>query len=138
MAPKKMKSFAERTVVRREKCIVRGCDGHVDREYRPMLMTPDDQTEVYGRDWTERFPQKPLKGAPKDALVCSTRGTADVTIMGTCAEAVQYAETLDRPIAFEFNGDVVVARKGDDPDKLWRAWWKRVYKETYEQSMKNR
>jgi hypothetical protein len=127
-------SFKSRTRTVRERCWVRGCDGHITRKIQPMLLTPDDQLELYGG----RFPIERVKGASAGSIECSTRGTADVTIQGACGEGVEIAGKLGRPVVFDFNGVLVVCQKDDDPEKLWRKWWKKRYGETYEQSVRRR
>lgn len=52
-------------------------------------------------------------------------------------EAAEVAGRARRPVAFRFNGRVVVVNVGDDPDRVARQWWQDVYGETPEQTWGN-
>ena len=81
-------------------------------------------------------PRERFDGAPTDALLASVVGSFD--IFTASREAVDLARRAGRPVAFEFNGRVVVARDGDDPDEIARAWWQREYNETPEETFARR
>jgi len=61
-----------------------------------------------------------------------------LAIFEACREGVVLAATVGRPVAFEFNGAVAVCRTGGDPEAIAKAWWKRAYGKTYEESMRDR
>jgi hypothetical protein len=48
------------------------------------------------------------------------------------------AKRARRPVAFDFNGRIVVVRGNDDPQRIARAWWQRTYNETPEESFAKR
>ena len=81
-------------------------------------------------------PAEPFDGAPAGAVHASVVGASD--IFEASREAVDLARLAGRPVAFEFNDQVVVARAGDDPDKISRAWWQRQYNETPEATFARR
>ncbi len=87
--------------------------------------------EAYALVPTERF-----DGAPPNALCAFVVGSFD--IFTASKEAVDLAKRAKRPVAFEFNGQVVVARGGDNPDRLSRAWWQLQYNETPEAAFARR
>ena len=87
--------------------------------------------EVYALAPSDRF-----DGAPQDAVHAFVVGSFD--IFTACREAVDIARRSGRPVAFEFIDQVVVARAGDDPDKISRAWWQRQYNETPEATFARR
>jgi hypothetical protein len=87
--------------------------------------------EAYALAPTERF-----DGAPANALPAFVVGSFD--IFTASEEAVDLAKSASRPVAFEFNGQVVVVREDDGPDKISRAWWKRQYNETPEATFARR
>jgi hypothetical protein len=87
--------------------------------------------EAYALSPSERF-----DGAPTDALHASVVGSFD--IFEASKEAVDLSKRARRPVAFEFNGQVVVAHDGDDPDKIARTWWQLQYNETPEATFARR
>lgn len=61
---------------------------------------------------------------PTNSYLC--KAVPGGNIQDACREAVSIASMVDRPVAFEFNGVVVVARKDDDPGQLVRRWGERL------------
>lgn len=82
------------------------------------------------------LPCEHFEGAPNDALCATVVGAFD--IFTACREAVQLAKRSQRHVAFDFNGQVVLVGSNDDPDRIARAWWLRVYNETPEESAAKR
>jgi len=79
---------------------------------------------------------EPLDGAPADALRAFVVGSFDIST--SCREAADLARISGRPVAFEFNGQIVVVCGNDDPDQVARTWWLRHYGETPEASFSRR
>lgn len=67
------------------------------------------------------------------ALVVGAQHIRDVTIA-----ASRVANTQRKTVAFEFNGQTVIVKPDDDPEKIWRAWWEKEYGKTHEESMRQR
>lgn len=77
-----------------------------------------------------------LEDAPDRALCAIVVGASSVFV--ACHEAAEIAARANRPVAFEFNGQLVVVNAGDDPDRIARAWWERQYGESPEESAQRR
>ncbi len=89
------------------------------------LWTPDEYEHV-----------EPLHDAPPDAYVCTTAPGA--SIGEAVREGIEIAQTINRPVAFEFNGTMAIVQADSDLDTVYRDWWKRAYGETYEESLAKR
>lgn len=74
--------------------------------------------------------------APPFAIRAFVTGASD--IFAACNEAAQIAGLAKRPVAFEFNGQVVALRPGDDAITTARRWWNKQYGETPEQTRARR
>jgi len=79
---------------------------------------------------------EPIESAPKAAVYASVAGSFD--IFTACKEAREIAKRADRPVAFDFNDQVVVVHASDDPNQVARAWWLKAYGETPEQTRARR
>jgi len=79
---------------------------------------------------------EPLDRIPPDAICALVVGSSG--IYECCKEAVEIAARAQRPVAFEFCSQIVIARAGDDPVRLAREWWMIEYKETPEASAARR
>lgn len=77
-----------------------------------------------------------LAGTPLDTLCAFVVGSFD--IFEATREAVDLAKRSRRPVAFEFNEQIVLVRASDDPDAIARLWWKNAYGETPEQTFARR
>jgi hypothetical protein len=69
-------------------------------------------------------------------VIATPAGASD--IFECCREAAEIAERAKRPVAFQFNAQVVVVKPGDNPNLVARAWWQAVYGETPEATMEKR
>jgi hypothetical protein len=78
----------------------------------------------------------PLPGAPGGAISTCVVGSS--SIFKAAREAREIAESHDRPVAFDFIGDLVVVLRSDDPEQVARAWWIGHYGETPEQTAARR
>lgn len=78
----------------------------------------------------------PIKRASRMAVHAVAVGCS--SIFECAREAAELATLTRRAVAFDFNGRLVVVRKGDDPNAIARDWWKKTYKETPEQSAARR
>jgi hypothetical protein len=107
----------------------RTCRGSGQTHHRQhfALWTPDE---------FEPQPLDPKHDVPSDALVCTA--VYGSSIFEACREGVELAQMTGRPIAFECNGSVAILRADSDPVAIAKAWWKRAYGRTYEQSMAER
>lgn len=104
-----------------------GC-GKVQRREHFALWTPDEYEHVQ--------PLDAKHDVPADAYVCTAAPGG--TINEACREGIEIAKLVGRPVAFQFNGAVAVLRADSDPVAVMRAWWKRAYGKTYEESMAER
>ena len=77
-------------------------------------------------------PYSEVPGAPEDAVTALVVGTA--SIFEATREANEIAARGGCPVAFDFNGKLVVVRPGDDPELVARAWWIDFYERTPEES----
>lgn len=77
-----------------------------------------------------------IKGAPNDAIRAMVIGSFG--IWAACVEAAEIANRAYEPVAFEFNDTCMVVRPGDDPDRVYRAWWRDTYGETPEETARKR
>jgi hypothetical protein len=75
-------------------------------------------------------------GVPADVVCAAVVGSFD--IFTACKEAVDVAKRARRPVAFDFNDQLVVVRSDDDPDKIARAWWQLAHNETPEATFARR
>lgn len=71
-----------------------------------------------------------------DAIHAVVAGAS--TIREATLEAHEVATRSQRPVVFDFNGQIVVVRHDDDPEKVWRDWWMKAYGQTPEQSYASR
>lgn len=118
----KLPSFDERTEVVKHKCHVSGCDGTVTGVKYPILWSREDRAEMHRNDSEWK-----LRPVPKD--VPAEAEYFDVGlghIADACEEAVKYAGILGKPVAFHFNGRLVVARPGDMYQTLYAVWMQNV------------
>lgn len=77
-----------------------------------------------------------ITGAPRGALHVFVVGTAG--IYEATEEAVELAKAAKKAVVFDFNGQLVVVRAGDDSVKIARDWWIAAYGCTPEESLANR
>jgi hypothetical protein len=93
------------------------------------LRTEEEQFEMWGK--IEQLPS-----APEGAEIC------DVTISSSITEAIkegkELANLLNKPVAFDFNRQLVVVYKDSNVDQLYRKWWFDMYGETPEESYAKR
>ncbi len=69
-------------------------------------------------------------------VIATPVGASD--IFECCREAAEIAERAKRPVAFQFNEQVVVMKPGDNPNLVARSWWQAAYGETPEETMEKR
>ena len=74
--------------------------------------------------------------APNNAVRAFVVGAS--SIFDACKEAADIAKRSGDPVAFEFNGQTVVLRPGDNADKVARDWWQKQYNETPEETLARR
>jgi hypothetical protein len=117
-----------------ESCRECGGSGHVHRQERFVLWTPEEGAAAgLGKKF---FHIDAKYDVPRDAYVCVAQ--AGASIFEACEEAIDIARIARRPVAFEFSGAVAVCFGTSDPEKVAKAWWNRAYGKSYEQSMKDR
>jgi hypothetical protein len=79
---------------------------------------------------------QPIPGAPVGAIMAMVCGAA--SIFEATHEAHDIAVRWALPVAFDFNGLLVVVRSTDVPAHVANAWWLERYGETQEQSAARR
>jgi hypothetical protein len=94
--------------------------GQVHRREYFSLMTPDEYAQVMPAEYV---PAKldPKYDVPTNVVVCTAH--AGATIFKACKEGVTLARAFGQPVAFEFNGIVVVCSPDSDPEDVAKRWW---------------
>ena len=108
--------------------------GAVHKREHFWLLTPDEQEKLFGKERVVKL--DPKHDVPHDVVVCWVSNGA--SIFEACKEGVTLARAYGRPVAFEFNGVAAVCEAGSDPEEVAKAWWPKVYGQTYEQSVASR
>lgn len=105
-------------------------DGYETKKYR-NLRTGGEFTKLHGG----LIPR--IKGVP-DFYEMMYAGCG-ASIYQAIEEAKEYCVDYGVPgVAFEFNGEPVLVTGLSNVDKVYRAWWHKVYKETPEESFARR
>jgi hypothetical protein len=105
-----------------EKCSECKGLGIVHKREHFSLTTPEEWSVLFsGKVPPPSIDQHKL---PANAYVCSV---SSGTIFEACREARDIAWAKNCPVAFEFNGHLVVVHMEDDPYEVAKEWWKMAH-----------
>lgn len=133
MPKKKIRTYQQRIRHVVEKCSMHSCDGTRRYDVHPTLMTYEEYDQRYNHKLEAR---ESLANAPANAVLAYAG--AGSQIFEACKEGVELAKEYDAPIAFEFNGKMVICYSWSTPEEVGRQWWQDSYGKTPEQSFAER
>lgn len=116
-----------------ECCSACGGAGKIQKREYFQLWTQEEYRHHMGEEFAA---MRPKLDVPERYEQCTAVGGAG--IHAAVEEGIGLARQLGRPVAFEFNGEVVRVSAGSDADRIVRAWWQAVYHETPEESFAKR